>query len=187
MTNWCTHIGFALLIHCKAKVSFALLCSAIALCKWRFKRVKLVVECQFFVHFDIFSGENADRGLFTNSPFARFAVRITRVVDKARHISVNSWVDDLSILSAHHVGARGPFIFLDSFLAYRRVFVENLSYILHDEGSFLDIFASAKPPAFIWRLDGVNMSVLLELEAAIAARLSDGTDLRHAVLGNWPI
>jgi len=62
--------------------------------------------------------------------------------------------------------------------------MENLSHVLHYKSSFFDIFTSAEPPTFVTRLDGINMHVLVKLKTAIAARLSNGTNLGHTVLGN---
>lgn len=187
LANWRIYVVLAPVVDSEPQVALALLCATVALGERRFECIELVIKSKFFVLLDVAPRKNANGCLFTDRPLPCFAVRIARVVDEASDIAEDGRVDDLTVLSSHHVRARRHFVLFYALLANGRVLVEHLAHVLHDEGALGEKFAGGQTPAFLLRLDRVDVRILMQLKPTIAARVAHWANFFCAILGHRPV
>lgn len=144
----------------------------------------MIVKSQFLVFADVLPREDADHCLLEDGPLTRDAIRVTGVVDEAGHVPVVGRVDNLAVVRAHHIRASGVFVHFLSLFTELRIYIEDFANVLHHEGAFGDSFASSETPALLRGLDGVDVSVLVQLKSAVLTSIANRTHLGHAVLAD---
>jgi len=119
------------------------------------------------IFFNVLDCEYPNACLAKHIPLLRNTIRVARMIDKASQVAFVCWVNYFILAYFHHICASGATILVRSLATFLRVYVKDLTNVLHYEAVFGYFLSSAQSPAFSLCWEGINTFILVFLESPI--------------------